>query len=214
MLVERTCINEQFSLNVKVSHALVLCSCISSELLSSICLRADSLDCFSITLTLHDVTDIFLVWSAVESRTLLRPVLMRRLGSRHNRDGVVERGWGVWLPQVARAATEATLRTAVLGTRAGFSVARGCCAVTGRAVEGAVHSLPLPLPGRAHVSSLVHSTHRRVQRALCATEHCTLTGMKFSGAKPCGPALRLEARRARAPRHSAVTRSTVLFFWV
>jgi len=106
--------------------------------------------------------------------------------SKDDTNGVVDdwtyrRLLGHYSFRVARAATEATLRTAVLGTRAGFSVARGCCAVTGRAVEGAVHSLPLPLPGRAHVSSLVHSTHRRVQRALCATEHCTLTGMKFSG---------------------------------
>jgi hypothetical protein len=75
--------------------------------------------------------------------------------------------------QVAKAATEVTVHTAVLGTKVTFSLARGCCV----AVEGAVLTLPM----LSCMSSLVSTTHDHVQRVLDVTEEFTVTGMKFSG---------------------------------
>jgi hypothetical protein len=65
------------------------------------------------------------------------------------------------------------VHTAVLSTNVAFSLARGCCV----AVEGAVLTLPM----FSRMSSLVSSTHGRVQRVLDVTEDATVTSVRFSG---------------------------------
>eukprot|EP00240_Pyramimonas_obovata_P001033 CAMPEP_0118928854 /NCGR_PEP_ID=MMETSP1169-20130426/6005_1 /TAXON_ID=36882 /ORGANISM="Pyramimonas obovata, Strain CCMP722" /LENGTH=479 /DNA_ID=CAMNT_0006870925 /DNA_START=363 /DNA_END=1799 /DNA_ORIENTATION=- len=79
--------------------------------------------------------------------------------------------------KVAKATTNATLRTAVFGAKTGFSLARGWCDVSSKAVEGAVKTLPM----FSRISPLVNSTHTKMSFLLDISESLTMQGMKISG---------------------------------
>eukprot|EP00959_Pyramimonas_sp_CCMP1952_P428120 8966395-Pyramimonas_sp.AAC.1 len=59
---------------------------------------------------------------------------------------------------MAKATTHATFKTAVLGAKTGFYLARGWCDVSSKAVEGAVRTLPM----FSRISPLVNSTHSKM----------------------------------------------------
>ena len=78
---------------------------------------------------------------------------------------------------MAKATTEATLKTAVFGARTGFYLARGWCDVSSKAVEGAVKTLPM----FSRIGPLVNSTHVKMSFLLDISESFTMQGMAISG---------------------------------